>query len=121
MSNRVLLLIGTRKGLWLAHRHRGDWEVTGPHLPMAEIYAVAADTRGAPRLLVGASSTHFGPSVVTSDDLGATWQEPEVPLPRWAFARHAIGTIHDAGLRDGMDRPSRMRMSTKSWRLTDTR
>ncbi|MCA1187438.1 exo-alpha-sialidase [Saccharopolyspora sp. 6M] len=78
MSNRVLLLIGTRKGLWLAHRHRGDWEVTGPHLPMAEIYAVAADTRGAPRLLVGASSTHFGPSVVTSDDLGATWQEPEV-------------------------------------------
>ena len=41
-----------------------------------------------------------------------TWQEPEVHLQRWAFVRHPIGTIHVAGLRDGMDRLSRMRMST---------
>lgn len=73
----VLLLIGTRKGLWLGHRRGGAWEVTGPHLPMAEIYAVAADTRRGLRLLVGASSTHYGPSVVTSDDLGRSWQEPQ--------------------------------------------
>src|SRR5690606_39157828 len=30
-----------------------------------------------PRILVGASSSHFGPSVSTSDDLGATWEEPD--------------------------------------------
>ncbi|CAM00966.1 hypothetical protein A8924_2051 [Saccharopolyspora erythraea NRRL 2338] len=79
MAEQVVLAIGTRKGLWLATSRdgRAGWEVTGPHLPMAEIFAVAVDTRRAPRILVGASSTHFGPSVVVSEDLGASWQEPE--------------------------------------------
>ncbi|GAA2799319.1 exo-alpha-sialidase [Saccharopolyspora taberi] len=83
MGEQVLLAIGTRKGLWLATSRddRSGWEVTGPHLPMAEIFAVAVDTRRSPRLLVGASSTHFGPSVVISDDLGGSWQEPqEAPI-----------------------------------------
>lgn len=81
MTNRVLLVIGTRKGLWLATGRGGrGWEVTGPHLPMAEVCAAAIDTRGGrARLLVGASSSHFGPSVVTSDDLGKTWHEPPAP------------------------------------------
>jgi hypothetical protein len=78
MAN-VLLAIGTRKGLWLASSRDGrvNWEVTGPHLPMCDLYAVAIDTRRAARLLVGATSEHFGPSVLTSDDLGASWQEPD--------------------------------------------
>jgi hypothetical protein len=75
----VLLAIGTRKGLWLATSDdRVSWAVTGPHHPMTDVYAVAIDTRGAtPRLLAGVRSEHFGPSVAVSDDLGATWQEPE--------------------------------------------
>jgi hypothetical protein len=75
----VLLAIGTRKGLWLATSDdRASWAVTGPHHPMTDVYAVAIDTRGAtPRLLAGVRSEHFGPSVAVSDDLGATWQEPE--------------------------------------------
>jgi len=45
---------------------------------MTAVYAVAIDTRGAaPTLLAGVTSEHFGPSVVTSDDLGRTWSEPE--------------------------------------------
>jgi hypothetical protein len=45
---------------------------------MQGIYAVAIDTRSdRPRVLVSASSSHWGPSVFTSDDLGATWTEPD--------------------------------------------
>jgi hypothetical protein len=76
---RTLLGIGTRKGLWLATSDdRVDWEVTGPHHPMTDVYAFAIDTRrSTPRLLAGVTSEHFGPSVAVSDDLGATWREPD--------------------------------------------
>jgi hypothetical protein len=77
--SKTVLAIGTRKGLWLAtSTDRASWEVTGPHHPMTDVFAVAIDTRRAtPRLLAGVTSEHFGPSVATSDDLGATWQEPD--------------------------------------------
>lgn len=73
----TLLMIGTRKGLWLASSDdRSDWKVTGPHFPMEEVYSVLLDRRGAtPRLLAGCSSSWFGPQVRRSDDLGETWQE----------------------------------------------
>lgn len=75
----VLLAIGTRKGLWLARSgDRRRWEVSGPHLPLADVKALAIDTRRhTPRLLAGALNSHFGPSMVVSDDLGATWTEPD--------------------------------------------
>lgn len=79
MSSTVLLAIGTRKGLWLATSSNGrtGWEVTGPHLPMTEVYSVAIDTRSRPRVLAGTEHPHFGPTVATSDDLGRTWNEPD--------------------------------------------
>ncbi|MGN9779472.1 WD40/YVTN/BNR-like repeat-containing protein [Micromonospora sp. H33] len=76
----TLLAIGTAKGLFLATStdDRRTWEVSGPQHPMTGVYAVAIDTRRAtPRLLAGTTSSHFGPTVATSDDLGATWHEPE--------------------------------------------
>lgn len=81
-TDRVLLAIGTRKGLFLATQSLADdgddWELTGPHHPMTDVYAVAIDTRReVPRLLAGVTSEHWGPSVVVSDDLGATWSEPD--------------------------------------------
>ncbi|HZN19941.1 MAG TPA: exo-alpha-sialidase [Micromonosporaceae bacterium] len=76
----VLMAIGTGKGLFLARSEdeRKSWEVSGPHFPMSGVYAVGIDCRRAtPRLLAGATSSHFGPSVSTSDDLGASWHEPD--------------------------------------------
>ncbi|MPZ26598.1 MAG: exo-alpha-sialidase [Micromonosporaceae bacterium] len=76
----VLLAIGTGKGLYLARSEddRRSWRVSGPHYPMNAVYAVAIDQRPAtPRLLAGVTSSHYGPSVATSDDLGESWQEPE--------------------------------------------
>jgi len=80
----TLLAIGTGKGLFLATSDddRASWEVSGPHFSMTGVYSVAIDKRRpVPRLLAGVTSSHFGPSVATSDDLGASWQEPaEAPL-----------------------------------------
>lgn len=77
----VVVLIGTSKGLFTlrAGPDRQRWELGGPWFAGEEIYAAALDTRdGRARLLVGATSSHWGPSVYRSDDLGRTWVEPEV-------------------------------------------
>lgn len=81
----VLLAIGTSKGLFLATSDdRGDWQVTGTQFPMNAIYSVAVDTRRpTPRLLAGFASSHWGPTLATSDDLGRSWREP--PQPPIAF------------------------------------
>ncbi|WP_244932093.1 exo-alpha-sialidase [Nocardioides sp. W7] len=74
----TVLMVGTRKGLWIgtAGDDRTDWEFTGPHHDMEEVYSCLVDTRSSsPRLLAGASSSWLGPQVRWSDDLGATWSE----------------------------------------------
>ncbi len=71
-------MVGTRKGLWIgtSDEARQDWEFTGPHFDMEEVYSCLIDTRGdQPRLLAGASSSWLGPQVRHSDDLGASWAE----------------------------------------------
>jgi hypothetical protein len=82
MADRTLLMVGTRKGLWIgtSDEARVDWEFTGPHFDMEEVYSCLIDSRAdargeAPRLLAGASSSWLGPQVWRSDDLGASWQE----------------------------------------------
>ena len=74
----TVLMVGTRKGLWLgsSDEKREDWEFTGPHFDMEEVYSCLVDKRGAqPRLLAGTSSPWLGPQVRRSDDLGASWSE----------------------------------------------
>src|SRR6478735_6936305 len=95
METSVLLAIGTRKGLWLAHSDdRESWKVDGPYLLATEVPSVAIDTReGSPRLLVGARSEHWGPTVQRSDDLGQTWSEHEggaIVFPEGGAAVHTV-------------------------------
>jgi hypothetical protein len=74
----LLLMVGTRKGLWIGRsdEQRSTWSLDGPHFLMNAVYSCAIDTRGdSPRLLAGAMSSHFGPQVFWSDDLGTTWSE----------------------------------------------
>lgn len=72
------IAIGTRKGLWLAAGAGSDWTVTQPISEMAEFASVAWVPRqgSEPRLLVGARSWFWGPTILMSDDGGATWSEP---------------------------------------------
>ncbi|MFC8304230.1 exo-alpha-sialidase [Specibacter sp. NPDC057265] len=74
-----LLAVGTKKGLWLGtSSDRRSYTFTGPHFLMQEIPSIAIDTRGGrTRILLGLRSEHWGPTVVHSDDLGVTWQEPD--------------------------------------------
>jgi photosystem II stability/assembly factor-like uncharacterized protein len=79
-----LLVIGTRKGLFTARSEdRRTWQVDGPHrldaadyASMSSVYAVGINPHSG-RILAGAESSHFGPSVWYSDDRGATWHEPD--------------------------------------------
>lgn len=76
----VLLAIGTRKGLFIARKRRGQtsWEIDGPYLTMNAVYSIGIDLRREqPRLLVGTSHGHWGPALFRSEDLGASWQETE--------------------------------------------
>ena len=74
------IAIGTRKGLWTAVGDQAEWTVSQPLKQMAEFASVAWVPMGsqrAPRLLAGARSWFWGPSILSSDDDGATWSEPE--------------------------------------------
>ena len=76
----VIVLVGTAKGLFtlVATPERETWDLSGPWFRGEQIYSAALDCRhGRTRLLVGAASSHWGPSVYRSDDLGASWAEPE--------------------------------------------
>ncbi len=75
----VVVLVGTTKGLFCltAGPDRDRWRLAGPWFRGEEIAAAVLDCRaGRTRLLVGATSSHWGPSIYRSDDLGASWVEP---------------------------------------------
>src|SRR5688572_10563600 len=75
----VLLLIGTAKGLFVARsdEHRKGFDLGSVQFPMTGVYSVGIDRRGpTPRLFAGVTSSHYGPTVAVSDDLGQTWREP---------------------------------------------
>jgi hypothetical protein len=74
------IAMGTRKGLWTAEGDETGWQVRQPIRTMAEFSSVGWLPRGdgaPPRLLAGARSWFWGPSVMFSDDDGDTWSEPE--------------------------------------------
>ncbi len=79
MTMMTLVLIGTRKGLFIAtSEDRRTWQLEGPALPNEGVSSVAIDTRGdTPRLFAGGASWFFGPFLVRSDDLGGSWHDPE--------------------------------------------
>jgi hypothetical protein len=89
----VVVLVGTTKGLFAlsAEAARERWTLNGPWFRGEEIYAATLDCRaGRTRLLAGATSSHWGPSVYRSDDLGATWDEPEPDTLRFPDATGAV-------------------------------
>ncbi len=104
-KSATLLLIGTRKGLWIARSddQRNTWSVEGPQLPMMELYSCMVDTRGGrTRLLAGASLSWTGPQVFSSDDLGESWQEHPIGFPEGLDASVERVWQLTAGTEDGV-------------------
>src|ERR1700694_4803642 len=78
----TMLLIGTRKGLMIARStdDRRSWDADDFRFRNQEVYSIAIDVRrDPPRILAGVGTGHWGPLLTYSDDLGATWTEPEKP------------------------------------------
>jgi len=76
----VVLLVGTLKGAFVlrSDKSRSNWTIDGPHFPGQSVYALAYDERGGRRRTLAATrSFHWGSSIRTSDDFGATWSGPE--------------------------------------------
>jgi photosystem II stability/assembly factor-like uncharacterized protein len=78
VPERVLLTIGTKKGLFVAEapRTRGKFTLRGPFGEGVAVYSTLTDTRGKkPRVYASSCNPFFGMKVLRSNDLGKTFQE----------------------------------------------
>ena len=78
-KEEALLLVGTMKGAFVlrSDKSRRKWKIEGPHFRGEAVYALLHDTRtGRGRTFAATNSMHWGPTLRTSDDKGATWSEP---------------------------------------------
>ena len=85
LEGRLLLLVATRKGLFVLHADgtRGRFRVEGPHFLGHVIHHAVLDPRDRRTLLVAARTGHLGPTVFRSSDFGRSWAEAAAP-PRFA-------------------------------------
>ena len=72
MADRVVLTIGTKKGLFVAEssKTRRGFALRGPFGPGVAVYSALIDTRGTPRLYASSCNPFFGMKVLRSTDLG---------------------------------------------------
>jgi photosystem II stability/assembly factor-like uncharacterized protein len=84
MADRVVLVVGTKKGLFVlkSDKARSQWEQTGPFLNGNELNHATVDPRSG-RLYATANDAWFGNRIAVSDDLGETWKE-NATAPRFA-------------------------------------
>jgi len=77
VSQRVILTIGTKKGLFVAEapKARGRFALRGPFGQGVAVNAALVDTRGTPRVLASSCNAFFGMKVLRSTDLGKTFKE----------------------------------------------
>jgi photosystem II stability/assembly factor-like uncharacterized protein len=81
MSTGPVLLVGTRKGVWIfsSDAPRRQWSAEGPMFLGHIAHHLVLDPRDRTTLLLGASTGHLGPTVFRSTDLGNTWTEASRP------------------------------------------
>ena len=78
MAERVLITIGTRKGVFVAEaaKPRRRFELRGPFGDGVPVYATLIDTRGVtPRLYASSCNPFFGNKLLRSTDIGRTFKE----------------------------------------------
>ncbi|MCB1094522.1 MAG: exo-alpha-sialidase [Verrucomicrobiae bacterium] len=77
MNHRVVLAIGTKKGLFIAEsaKNRRSFALRGPFGPGVAVYSTLIDTRGTPRIYGSSCNAFFGMNLLRSTDLGKTFKE----------------------------------------------
>lgn len=79
MFERVVLAIGTRKGLFIAEasKKRRKFELRGPFGKGVAVYSALIDARRKPRIYASSCNAFFGMKILVSTDLGKTFKETE--------------------------------------------
>jgi hypothetical protein len=87
---RLLVLVGTRKGLFVleADRARRKWRMDGPHFLGQVVNHAVLDPRDGRTLVAAVKAGHLGHTVYRSEDFGTSWQESAAPP---AFPKAADG------------------------------
>ena len=75
MSGRVVLLLGTRRGLWraISDGRRRRWTIHGPAIAGYEVYHAILDPRTPDKGYAAARHEVWGAHVYRTEDGGATW------------------------------------------------
>ncbi len=112
MANKILVLIGTKKGAFILEGDaaRRSWDLRGPFCATWPINHVVADAASS-AIYAGGGNEWFGPAVWKSADLGATWTHSseglayaagEAPIKAvWSLAQsngHLYAGVDPAGL-----------------------
>jgi photosystem II stability/assembly factor-like uncharacterized protein len=77
MAERVIVCIGTKKGLFIAEsgKSRKKFTLRGPFGPGVGVYSALVDTRGTPTIYASSCNAFFGMKVLRSTDLGQSFKE----------------------------------------------
>src|SRR5262249_43335604 len=77
MADRVVLALGTKKGVFVAEsaKTRKKFTLRGPFGPGVAVYGAMIDTRGKPTIYASSCNPWFGMKVLKSKDLGQSFQE----------------------------------------------
>jgi photosystem II stability/assembly factor-like uncharacterized protein len=77
MPKRVLLTIGTKKGLFVAEasKARSRFSLRGPFGHGVSVYSTLIDTRRSPQVYASSCNPFFGMKLLRSDNLGETFEE----------------------------------------------
>lgn len=101
MAHRILVLIGTKKGAFIAESDpaRRSWQLRGPFCETWPINHVVADP--ASGTIYGAGGNEwFGPAVWKSTDLGESWTHSSDGLA-YAAGQEPVKAVWSLGVRDG--------------------
>ena len=81
MAKQVIVSVGTKRGLFLLRSGRGRrrWRVDGPYLKGWSVPYAMVDTRGAPRVHVGATNFTYGSTTLSGDIEGKKFKPAERP------------------------------------------
>jgi photosystem II stability/assembly factor-like uncharacterized protein len=105
MADKVVLLVGTKKGSFIfeSSPERRAWSMRGPFCDTWPIHHVVADPKSG-AIYAGGGNEWFGPAVWKSTDLGATWThsnaglayaEGETPVKAvWSLAPATDGALY---------------------------
>jgi hypothetical protein len=79
LGKRMILLVGTNKGLFFysSDLQREEWTLSGPYLSGWEVYSVLGDSRNGNRIYAGTSHAAYGATIRISENFGEDWKQVE--------------------------------------------